>query len=236
MIIRATATVIGLAMCLAVTMAEPASAHEERTIGRYHVAVGFGDEPAYAGVENSVQMFIHDARDRPVTDLGDTLQVQVQFGDQRMPPMTMQPNFEVGESGIPSDYRAFFFPTRPGRYTFHFTGSIKGQKVDASFTSGPQTFDEVKDAIAAEFPAKDPTTGQLAARLDREVPRLNAALAEQAREAKHDSNRARLFGIVGTVIGVLGLGVGGVALARARRRPAGSAAERVVAETASGRD
>src|SRR6266545_3616700 len=50
---------------------------------------------------------------------------------------------KIGGDGTPGDYRAWFIRTAPGPYTFHFTGSIKGQKVDEKFTSSPTTFDEV---------------------------------------------------------------------------------------------
>jgi hypothetical protein len=61
--------------------AGPASAHEERKVGNYVFHVGFGDEPAYAGAKNSVQMLLHDAKtDKPVTDLGDSLKVDVTQG------------------------------------------------------------------------------------------------------------------------------------------------------------
>src|SRR6266542_1687591 len=175
------AVAIGLAgMLMALTGAGPASAHEERKIGKYNVEVGFGDEPAYTGDKNSVVMFLNDANDKPVVDLGDTLKVDITTGtstdDTQKLSMTMQPNFEVGGDGTPGDYRAWFIPTAPGPYTFHFTGSIKGQKVDEKFTSSPTTFDEVQDPAKVEFPAKDPTTGQLSARVDRETQRLNASL------------------------------------------------------------
>ena len=131
---RSIVVALAIAIGLIVLQAGTASAHEERVVGRYHLAVGFGDEPAYAGVENSVQLFLHDARtDKPVVDLGPTLKVQVMTGSKTMPPLVLEPDFEVGEFGTPGDYRAFFIPTRPGDYTFHFTGSIKGQKIDESF-------------------------------------------------------------------------------------------------------
>ncbi len=213
----------GLAGMLAVfTGAGPASAHEERTIGKYHVEVGFGDEPAYAGERNSVVMFLHDANDKPVVDLGDTLKVDVTQGaagdaadDSQKLSMTMQPNFEVGGDGTPGDYRAWFIPTAPGPYTFHFTGNIKGQKVDEKFSSSPTTFDEVQDPAQVEFPDKDPTGAQLNARLDREVPRLNAALAAsqtRANKAEDAAGQARIIAIVGVVIGVLGLAAAGFAM------------------------
>lgn len=220
--IASMAAVVGLAGLLAVlTSAAPASAHEQAKIGRYHVEVGFGDEPAYAGERNSVVMFLNDPNDKPVVDLGDTLKVDVTQGEAGDPvddsqklSLTMQPNFEVGGDGTPGDYRAWFIPTAPGPYTFHFTGSIKGEKVDAKFSSSPTTFDEVQDPAQVEFPAKDPTGAQLNARLDREVPRLNAALAasqSRASRAEDAASQARIIAIVGVVVGVLGIAAAGYA-------------------------
>jgi hypothetical protein len=217
------AAAIGLAgLLLTFTSAGPASAHEERKVGRYMLAVGFGDEPAYAGTKNSVQMFLHDAKtDKPVTDLGDTLKVDVTQGassaddsSQKLT-MTMAPDFEVGEFGTPGDYRAFFIPTAPGTYTFHLTGTIKGQKVDEKFTSGPQTFSDANDPAGVQFPVKDPSGTQLNARLDREVPRLNDALAasqSRASKAEDAAGQARIIAIVGVVVGVLGLAAAGYGL------------------------
>jgi hypothetical protein len=205
--ITAAVAVAGLLLALS---AAPASAHEERKVGKYTLAVGFGDEPAYAGTKNSVQMFIHDANDKPVVDLGDTLKVDVSQGtdDTAKLSMAMAPDFEVGEFGTPGDYRAFFIPTAAGAYAFHFTGSIKGQQVDQKFTSSPTTFDEVQDPAKVEFPSKDPTTGQLSARVDRETQRLNQALAasqDQASKANDAAGTARLIAIIGVVVGALGL-------------------------------
>jgi hypothetical protein len=205
-------------MGLVVPGVGPALAHEERDVGPYHLAVGFGQEPAYAGQENSVQMFIHDANDKAVTDLGDTLKVEVSYQDQTMPAMTMQPNFEVGEFGIRGDYRAFFFPTRPGSYGFHFTGTIKGQNVDETFTSGPDTFSDVEDPSGVEFPVKDPTTGQLAERLDRELPRVTATAQAQATVARDRADGARTLAVAGIVLGGMGLGVGAAGLVFGVRR------------------
>lgn len=211
------AAALGLAT-LVVFGAGPASAHEERTVGGFHLAVGFGEEPAYAGQENSVELFLHDANDQAIADLGDTLQVIVGYQDQTMPPMTMQPNFEVGEFGTPGDYRAFFFPTRPGSYSFHLTGSIKGQKVDETFTSGPDTFSDVQDPSSVEFPAKDPTTGQLAERLDRELPRVTAGAQAAAAGVRDRADGARTLAVIGVVAGGLGLILGAAGLAMGLRR------------------
>jgi hypothetical protein len=213
--IASVAAVVGLAgLLVTVAGAGPASAHEERKIGRYDVEVGFGDEPAYTGAKNSVVMFLNDADDKPVVDLGDTLRVDVSMAsdDAQKLSMSMEPNFEVGGDGTPGDYRAWFIPTAPGPYSFHFTGNIKGQKVDEKFTSSPTTFDEVQDPTQVQFPAKEPTTGQLSARVDRENRRLARALADTRRQARDEAGAARLIAIVGLVVGVLGLAAAGYAL------------------------
>ena len=220
--IAAGAAAVGLGALALPLLAAPASAHEERTVGKYHFAVGFGDEPAYQGEKNSVQLFLHDAKDKPVTDLGDTLKVAVstESAPGRTLSLAMEPFFEVGEFGTPGDYRAWFIPTAPGKYAFHFTGSVKGQQVDERFTASPTTFAEVSDPAKVEFPAQEPTGGQLAARLDREVPRLDSA----ASKASDQAGGARTLAIVGVVAGVVGIALGGFALGR-RSRAAGRPAD-----------
>jgi hypothetical protein len=212
-----------MAALLIPLLAVPASAHEEKTVGKYHFVVGFGDEPAYAGEKNSVQLLLADADDKPVTDLTDTLKVEVSTGDTEPLALSMEPFFEVGEFGTPGDYRAFFIPTAPGSYSFHFTGTIKGQKVDQTFKSGPQTFSDIEDPAQVQYPVKQPTGGQLATRADRETARVDAALTEERNQAKDDAASARTLAIVGLVVGALGLVVGVVALARGRRSPASPA-------------
>jgi hypothetical protein len=212
-----------MAALLIPLLAVPASAHEEKTVGKYHFAVGFGDEPAYAGEENSVQLLLADANDKPVTDLTDTLKVEVSTGDTEPLALSMEPFFEVGEFGTPGDYRAFFIPTAPGSYSFHFIGTVKGQKVDETFRSGPQSFSDVEDPAGVQYPVKQPTGVQLAARADRETARVDAALTAERDQAKDDAASARTLAVIGLVVGALGLVVGVVALTRGRR-PAAPAA------------
>jgi hypothetical protein len=207
-----------LAALLVPLLATPASAHEARTVGKYHFVVGFGDEPAYAGEKNSVQLLLADAKDKPVTDLTDTLKVEVTTGSAEAMQLSIEPFFEVGEFGTPGDYRAFFIPTAPGSYSFHFTGTIKGQKIDQTFKSGPQTFSDAEDPAQVQYPAKQPTTGQLGTRVDREAGRVDAALATERKQAKDDAASARTLAIVGLVVGALGLLVGIAALVMVMRR------------------
>ena len=221
-ILAATAAAT-LAALLVPLLASPAAAHEEKAVGKYHFVVGFGDEPAYAGEKNSVQLILADATDKPVTDLGNTLKVEVTTGTAQPLQLAMEPFFEVGEFGTPGDYRAFFIPTAPGSYSFHFTGTIKGQQVDQTFKSGPQSFSDIEDPAQVQYPVKQPTGGQLATRADRETGRINAARAAERDQAKSDAALARTLAIVGLIVGALGLVAGIVALARGRRTPAEAA-------------
>jgi hypothetical protein len=208
------ATLAGLLIPL---LASPASAHEVKTVGKYQFVVGFGDEPAYAGEKNSVQLILADANDKPVTDLTDTLKVEVTTGTAEPLQLAMEPYFEVGEFGTPGDYRAFFIPTAPGSYSFHFTGTIKSQRIDQTFTSGPQTFSDMQDPAQVQYPVKQPTGGQLATRADRETARINEALTAERDQANDDASSARTLAIIGLVVGLLGLVAGTVALMRGRR-------------------
>jgi len=202
----------GLAAAFVLALSAPAFAHEERTVGAYQIVVGWGDEPAYAGQKNSVQLILATKAGKPVLNLGDSLKVEVVFGEQQME-LSFEPAFDVEEGfGTPGDYRAWIIPTTPGTYTFHLVGAIGKQKVDERFTSGPTTFDDVADPAEVEFPTKVPTGTELSERLDREIPRVNAAVASARSQAEDRADTAGRLAVVGIVIGAVGLLLAVVAL------------------------
>ena len=220
---RSIATVAG-AILLILLLAPPASAHEGRRLGDLEMEVGFGTEPALVGEPNSVQLLlVHD--DEPVVDLGNTLDVEVSFGEQDPIQLELEPFFEVGEFGTPGDYRAWFIPTSAGQYTFHFSGTIDGEDVDETFMSGPDTFSDVEGTADLQYPEQLPSTGELAQRIDREVPRLTDAIDEtqttaaaEARGASNDASSARTVGVIGIVVGALGLVLAVAAILLSRRK------------------
>ena len=196
---------------LSLTNTQTVSAHEERKVGSYQVAVGWADEPTYVGFKNAVEIILKDTKGKPVLNLGDTLKMEVVFGDQKSGLLTLEPAFDVEEGfGTPGDYQASLIPTRPGTYTFHFVGSIKGQKVDQTFTSSEKTFDSPRAPSEVEFPAKNPATADLAARLERLSPRVDTAQAA-ATAGQAAAAQARVLAAVALIAGV-------VSLASARRR------------------
>lgn len=186
----------------------PVLAHEHRTVGSIAMTVGWGDEPPYTGMKNTVQVILADKAGKPITDLTDTLKVEVRFGTQSSGPLDIERAF--GRTfGRPGDYRAQIAPTRPGTYSFHFTGTVDNQKIDETFTSSDKTFDNVQDATAIEFPAKDPSPADLNGLVQRLGPRVDEAGAAAA--------RGTALGTIGLVAGIVGIIVGLGAMRR--RRP-----------------
>ena len=235
---------LGAAVLLAALAATPASAHADKKVGRYTFVVGFGTEPAYAGQPNSLQVII--SRDgKPATDLAgklDGLMAHAYYGRKADPKlenamMPLEPHFGDGW-GTPGDYRSFFVPTQAGAYTFTLKGKLGAQKINLAVPSGPDTFSEVNDPAKTALPAvKDPTTAQLAERLDREAARVNGTMAAaQAaqRDAEDAAGQARMLALGGLLVGAVGLVVGGLALARSRR-PTTPATRPDVALTGAGK-
>jgi hypothetical protein len=159
--------------------AAPAAAHESRHVNGADVVVGWLEEPAFAGFLNAVQ-FIAARGGQPVADA--RLEVEVVFGgpegEQRTDPMPLEPAF-----GTPGEYHATLIATRPGRYTFHITGTMNGP-VDEVFTSGPETFNDIQEVSGVQFPAQDPSAGELGeavTQLQEQLDRARAA-AQEARD------------------------------------------------------
>jgi len=214
---------------LVLTLVGPVEAHAVEHAGPYTIEIGWQHEPTYVGETNGVQVIIHDQADKPVTDLtADDLKVVVSTGDQQTPALTFEPGFDPVEMEGPlGEYDAAILPTTPGDYTFHLTGSIHGQAVDITVTSGDETFDTVKGTSDIQFPTKLPTVPEIVTRLDRIDQRLAEvqapsgptqasvdAAAAAATEAQKAADQALL---VGAALGLAGVVVGVVALVVAVR-------------------
>lgn len=205
---------VGLGACLlgaAAIGAGTATAHERRAEQGLQMTVGWATEPAFAGSINAVQLVLLDGTGAPIRDLGDGLKVEVRYGDRTYGPVVLQPAF--GETfGRPGEYRAPLVPSRPGTYTFHFTGTVHGQAVDQSFTSSETTFHDVRSTADVEFPARDPSRADLSAKLDRLSARLDAA----GGRTRDTANFARTLAMAATALGALAVAVGGFAATRKR--------------------
>ena len=220
------AAVATAAVAAIVSLATPGSAHTSAERGDLVMTVGFGTEPAYVGQPNSVQLVLERDGD-PVVDLGDALDVEVTYGDAEPMPLELEPFFAVGGFGEPGDYRAWFIPTSAGEYSFHVTGTVGGEEVDETFTSGPDTFGDVESGSDLQYPVQEPLASDLVERIERESGRLADAterleVAEaRATHAADDASSARTIGMVGIAIGLLGVAAAGTAFIAARRATRG---------------
>jgi hypothetical protein len=174
-----------------------AYAHERRMVGPYQFVVGWLTEPAYVGQLNSLDLRITDTRQNPaapVAGLETTLIADVAAGGLTPFPLTVTARF-----GTAGAYNGVVMPTVKGTYTFHITGKIDTLAVDEKFTSGPNTFGEIEDTAAVQYPAKVPVADDLGKKLD-------------AIQSGVDQTRA--FALVALALAIVGLG--GAALARRR--------------------
>lgn len=171
-----------------------AAAHESRAVGDYTFTVGFLNEPVYSGDKSGLDLRVTRG-DEPVEGLEETLSATVSFGDQTR-------DLEISAVfGQPGAYRSVFFPTAAGPYTFRITGTLDGEPIDESFTSGPDTFSEVRDVTAGQFPVAFPATADI------------VRDAEAGAAAATTATIALVLGGAGLVAGLVALG-----LSIARRR------------------
>ena len=213
----------------------PVLAHEDREKGGYHFTVGFIEEPALEGSKNAVSLEVmkppeganHEHGENPqssasgagtgteesnaelvpVEGLDSTLQVEVihiPTGVSKV--MPLRPVF-----GEPGHYAADLIPTAPGQYRFRFFGTVEGMNIDETFESGPDTFDNVEEAKALQFPEPLPAA--------REVEGAVRGTQATAQEAQDTASSASTLGMIGIVLGAVGtmFGIGGMVLSMRRR-------------------
>jgi hypothetical protein len=166
-----------------------AYAHERRMVGPYQFIVGWLNEPAYLGQLNSLDLRISDTRQNPaapVSGLEKTLTADLAAGG--LAPYTLTVSARFGTAGA---YNGWVMPTVKGTYTFHITGKIETQTVDEKFSSGPNTFGDIEDTTALQYPVKVPVADDLGKKLEA---------------IQSGVDQTRIIAIVGLVIGILALG------------------------------
>lgn len=143
-----------------------------------------------------------------VKGLEATLQVEVTHVDSGVSQtMNLRPAFED-----PGHYVADLIPTDVGVYRFRVFGAVEGNLVDETFISsgGGGDFDDVQASTGLQFPRVVPTA--------REIEGAARGAQAAADEAADDAAAARTMGLIGILIGVIGVAVGGVALAASLRK------------------
>ena len=163
---------LGLFLLALLGFSLPALAHEEREVGAYDVELGWRVEPAYVGVFNGPEFFVHShGTGDAVSGLEETLHLLVHFGDQEK----LLEVYPVEDD--PGHYTADLIPTRPGDYTFHIFGKIEDQDVDELFTSADGKFGTVEPETDILFPAPDTDIAALQAQIDDLRAQIDALTA-----------------------------------------------------------
>jgi hypothetical protein len=194
-----------------------ALAHEKRLVdNKYAFVVGFLDEPAYAGVKNSLDLTICNGKQcnytvtdgqrvvsNPVNDADKTLQVEVSMGGSTPLSLTLEPRW-----ANPGKYNAFFMPTKTGDYTFHIHGTLNSDTIDEKFTSSPTGFSAVQAVKVYPVSMADQS---------QQNSSQVMTLQDQVKNAQDSAHTAITLGIAGLAVGVFGLLVAGFALARRPR-------------------
>jgi hypothetical protein len=168
------------------------AAHERRTVGPYTFVVGWLVEPSFVGEMNALDLTVTEtASARPLEGLEKTLQAEIVTGGNAATlALPLAARF-----GMAGKYQAQVLPTRTGDYTFHIFGTAGSTKIDERFESGPGRFGSVESTTAVQFPAKQVSADDLAARLDE----------------------IRTISIAGVVLAAVALAVGATALLRRAR-------------------
>jgi hypothetical protein len=163
--LRSTIAAVAVAMVFA---ASAAGASNRSVVGPYRLTMGWGTEPALAGFPNAVEVAVTDASGAPVTDAEASLVVNVEFNGAAV-------TLPLRPAGGRGRYTAAIVPTRPGVYVFRVEGTFRGRPVDAASTCSGAGFSCVTEPEGVEFPVRDPSVAELATRLARELPRVQAA-------------------------------------------------------------
>ena len=197
-------TLVATAWALALSPAT--AAHDRIAAGPVMLTVGWAEEPPLSGFKNAVEVDVSTAAGVPVSEVAGPPTVEVSFGDEAI----VLPLLPAERQG---SFQAVLVPTRPGVYTFHVMGTVKKRPINATSTCSEATFECVVDASDVQFPAKEPSSGQLADRIERALPR-----AERAVETADESRRLALAGAVFAVLALITAAGVAVAVRRMGKR------------------
>jgi hypothetical protein len=180
----AIALLIGL--ILLVIGVRPAFAHARVEIGPYVVIVGWKNEPVVVGERNALTIDV-TKDDEPVEGLEGTLDANVLYAGQ-----TFTGN--LGPTETPGIYAVEILPTVRGLYSLQLSGAIEDLQVDEIVEP-----EEVLPATVLQFPESPPDARDLQSSIDDLSSQLQAA---------------RILGIAGVALAIVGIGVAAAAFLR----------------------
>jgi hypothetical protein len=173
-------------------------AHETRPVGDYEFVVGWSVEPSYEGQMNGVSLRVRTpgTPPTPVEGVEENLQVEVTYiatGQTVTEPLETVFN-------NPGLYIAHMLPTAAGQYEFRFFGTINGDEINETFTSGDR-FDNINSTEDIQFPEKVAQVREV-----QGIASEAAAVADDADSAASSAQTLAYVGIGLAVIAIVGAG------------------------------
>ena len=169
---------------------QTALAHTRVEVGSYVLVIGWAEEPVIVGERNAILLEVMEDK-TPITGLEATLDLTILYAGHSF-------IGNLSPTGTPGVYAAEIYPTVRGQYTVQLTGMIGDTAVDEQLEP-----EEVLSANVLQFPEAQPDLLDLQNSVDDLDSRLQTAY---------------ILAIVGTVFGVVGIGIALFALFR-RQKP-----------------
>jgi hypothetical protein len=200
-------SIIVLAGGSLLALTQGAEAHERRQVQSYTFVVGWLAEPAILNQPNAIDLRVTKTDGgTPVTGLQETVKAQV-TAEGKSVDVPLRARFNT-----PGAYDGRMIPTALGSYSFKFTGTVEGATINETFTAGQGTFGLIEEGN--QFPNPIPSNQQMDETLRGFEERIVNLESSGAGGGNPDT--AMAVGIAGVVFGLIGLGVGGMALARSK--------------------
>ena len=205
-----------LAVLLAPTMISSVYAHTVDSVGDYRLEIGWMNEPVVSGETNGIELFVspmepglpleeQEFKDG-VSGLDKTLKMELVYkGEKIILPLKSDHN-------ISGKYYAFVDPTVAGFYQANILGDIKGTTI--SLSMHPPKVDE-REYIEFPEPA-DVTLNQIIDAHTTIVGDINDL--KESVDKLEGANQAANVGYAGIGLGVAGIIIASIAIAKTKRQ------------------
>ena len=190
-----------------------ADAHTIDSVGEYRVEIGWMNEPVVSGETNAIELYVSPLKsgleleeqvfENGIADLKKTIKLQLIYKEDSIT-LPFSP-----DHNIPGKYYAFVNPTVSGFYQANVLGDIEGTPISLSMHPP-----KVGERAYIEFPEPSDLT------LTQIIDGHTALIADindlkDSLKAVEESKQMDI-GYVGIVVGVIGIGIAVISLARSR--------------------
>ena len=190
-----------------------ADAHTIDSVGEYRVEIGWMNEPVVSGETNAIELYVSPLKpgleledqvfENGIPDLKKTMKLQLIYKEDSIT-LPFSP-----DHNIPGKYYAFVNPTVSGFYQANVLGDIEGTPISLSMHPP-----KVGERAYIEFPEPSDLT------LTQIIDGHTALIADindlkDSLKAVEESKQMDI-GYVGIVVGVIGIGIAVISLARSR--------------------